>query len=195
MRHQLFRTLLGLSLLLLTLGVGTARADTADAAVWEKLKTGNYVVLMRHAETDPGIGDPAGFKVADCSTQRNLSATGRAHAQRIGAAFAAQGIPIGRVLSSHWCRCIDTAQLTFGKVTPDRMVDSMFNDRSKSDAEKLAEVKLAVQQPAVGGNLVLVTHAFNVNAIAGVSIAPGEVVVMARGPAGTMSIAGRLRLQ
>jgi phosphohistidine phosphatase SixA len=63
---------------------------------------------MRHAVTTPGVGDPAGFRLDDCSTQRNLTDAGREDARRVGGTFRTRGIPVGRVLSSPWCRCLET---------------------------------------------------------------------------------------
>ena len=73
-----------------------------------------------------GFGDPPGFRVDDCVTQRNLSARGRADAEKIGARLKSEGIAFEKILSSPWCRCIDTAtllnlgpvetQATFGNV-------------------------------------------------------------------------------
>lgn len=75
-------------------------------------------MVIWHAATEPRIGDPPGFQLDDCATQRNLSEAGREEARRIGAAFRARGIPIGRVLSRRWCRCLETAGLAFGTVGP-----------------------------------------------------------------------------
>jgi phosphohistidine phosphatase SixA len=92
-----------------------APAAAADA-LWDLLRGGRQVVVMRHAVTTPGVGDPPGFRLGDCPTQRNLTDAGRDDARRVGAAFRSRGIPVGRVLSSRWCRCLETAQLAFGRV-------------------------------------------------------------------------------
>src|SRR5215213_10115288 len=64
----------------------------ADASVaWDALRKGGYVALMRHADAPGGAGDPAGFKLDDCSTQRNLSERGRAEAVAMGAQIRANG--------------------------------------------------------------------------------------------------------
>ena len=64
---------------------GYAAGERQNAeAVWQAVRSGQHVVLMRHALA-PGTGDPANFVVNDCSTQRNLSDQGRAQAERIGA--------------------------------------------------------------------------------------------------------------
>jgi len=73
------------------------------------------VLYIRHSLTTPGFGDPPGFKLEDCSTQRNLSDDGRAQARRMGKALKKRGVPIGEVLSSPWCRCVETAELAFGR--------------------------------------------------------------------------------
>jgi hypothetical protein len=58
-----------------------ASADEAEA--WTALHAGRHVALMRHTDAPGGAGDPPGFRVDDCATQRNLSAKGRADAARI----------------------------------------------------------------------------------------------------------------
>src|SRR5262245_646254 len=95
------------ALLLLTLSFGCQ----ADDGLWKLLRGGGQVLLIRHASTTPGVGDPEGFKLEDCATQRNLSEQGRAEARRLGEAVRRNRIPIERVASSPWCRCLDTAQL------------------------------------------------------------------------------------
>src|SRR3546814_11054037 len=100
-----------LAALVLLCSVGRpAGAAETEEALWAALKQGGHVAIMRHA-TAPGFGDPEGFRLNDCSTQRNLSDAGRAQARRIGDAIRAHGVTIGRVLSSRWCRCLEPAAL------------------------------------------------------------------------------------
>ena len=95
-------------LLVLVLTATPALADTA--AAWAALHAGSAVALMRHADA-PGIGDPAGYNVEDCATQRNLSEQGRAQAAAVGALFRANQITVARIISSPRCRCLETARL------------------------------------------------------------------------------------
>ncbi len=67
----------------------------ANEALWDLLKGGGQVVLLRHATTTPGVGDPPGFRVEECARQRNLSEQGRQEARRLGAAFRDRGHPRG----------------------------------------------------------------------------------------------------
>ena len=149
---------------------------------------------MRHASTDPAAGDPPGFRLDDCATQRNLSAAGREEARRIGAAFRARGIPVGRVLSSRWCRCLETARLAFGAVEPWPALDSFFGDRSREPPQTQAVRALAGDHPQAG-NLLLVTHGFNIRALIGILPAPGKMVVLTPQGNGAFQVAGRLTLQ
>ena len=104
------RALLPVVLLVLLAG-SSAAAD--EEATWKLLAGGGQAVLIRHAITTPGVGDPPGFRLEECSTQRNLTDEGRGHARRVGEAFRARKIPLARVMSSPWCRCLETARLAF----------------------------------------------------------------------------------
>jgi hypothetical protein len=89
----------------------TTASQADEQAAWTALRQGGHVALMRHADAPGPAGDPPGFKLADCATQRNSSAEGRAEAVRIGTKLKAERATVGRVLSSPWCRCTETAKL------------------------------------------------------------------------------------
>jgi broad specificity phosphatase PhoE len=146
---------------------------------------------MRHA-TAPGTGDPLGFRLEDCATQRNLSDEGRAQARRIGAAFRARGVPIEGVWSSQWCRCLETAELLdLAPVTPLPALNSFFEDREQ-EADRTAALRafIAARQPH--GALIMVTHQVNITALTGVFPASGEAVVAKPQQKGELSIVGRI---
>jgi hypothetical protein len=86
---------------------GLLQANASELS--EALKKSDHVLLMRHALA-PGVGDPAGYTLQDCKTQRNLDATGRAQAQKIGQWLKGQGVQEALVFSSAWCRCKETAE-------------------------------------------------------------------------------------
>jgi broad specificity phosphatase PhoE len=163
----------------------------ADEALWTALRGGGQIVLMRHATTTPGVGDPAGFRLGECATQRNLTDAGRDEARRIGAAFRARAVPVGRVLSSHWCRCLETARLAFGRAEPWEPLDSIFEDRAR-EPERTRDVGGAAGERPAGGNLILVTHGANIAALTGINPAPGEFLVLSAEPGGRFRVAGRL---
>ena len=169
------------------------RPAAAEEAVWRLLTAGGCAVLMRHAQTEAGIGDPSGFRLDDCSTQRNLSAAGREQARRIGAGFARRGIGVDEVLSSRWCRCLETARLAFPghEVRVFEALNSFFADgatrQAQTDALRERLARLRAPQ-----RVVLVTHQVNIAALTGQSVAMGEaMLVCADGPGG-VRLAGRL---
>jgi broad specificity phosphatase PhoE len=162
----------------------------ADDGLWALLKGGGQVVMFRHA-TAPGVYDPPGMRLDDCATQRNLDDAGREESRRIGAAFQARAIPLGKVLSSRWCRCMDTARLAFGRVENWEPIDGA-RPGSELEKRRTAEVRRVVTTPFTGGNLVLVTHNFNIRALTGLSTISGEMVVLTPRGNDTFEIAGRL---
>ena len=152
----------------------------ADAeAAWSALASGGHTLLVRHAATVPGIGDPPGFRLEDCATQRNLSAEGRLQADAIGKRLASRSVAIGAVLSSRWCRCLDTARLAFGSVEEWPPLDSFFSDREAANA-RTRDVLERAKRWQGPGTLVLVTHQMNIIAAAGESTAMGEGLVIDR---------------
>ncbi len=164
----------------------------ADESVWQRLAAGGHVVLLRHATTVPGFGDPPGFKLGDCATQRNLSAAGREEARRIGTQLRERRIPAGEVRSSRWCRCLETAELAFGRAAdPWPLLDSLHEHPERRDTQTHALRRALAEVPA-RGNLFLVTHQANVIALTGMTLAQGEMIVlMPRGDGGLETV-GRI---
>ena len=107
-----------LRLVLLCLAVMLLTPAAATEAGWELLREGGHVVLIRHAMS-PGTGDPANFDVNDCSTQRGLSEQGRQQADRIGTLISVRGAKTEKLLSSRYCRCLDTARFAFDDREPE----------------------------------------------------------------------------
>lgn len=147
----------------------------AAADFWRLAAEPGSLVLLRHAQTEPGVGDPPGFRLGACHTQRNLSESGRQQARRIGQAFAHAGLRPGEVRSSAWCRCIDTATLAFGAHRLWEPLNSFFEDRTAQTAQTQA-VLSAARTWRGPGPLVLVTHQVNVTALTGEYLAMGELL-------------------
>jgi len=166
-----------------------ASAQT-DERLWTLLKSGGQVVLMRHAITTPGVGDPAGMRLDDCSTQRNLTNEGRQHARRIGDAFRARGVIVGPVLASPWCRCIETARLAFGKAEMWQPLANLFG-RSENEGKQIAELRAFVGQTRQA-NVALVSHGSTIAALTGVSLGTGEMVIVSPQGSGEFAVIGRL---
>jgi phosphohistidine phosphatase SixA len=163
----------------------------ADEALWSLLQGGGQVVLLRHALTEPGVGDPPGFRLDDCASQRNLSEQGRRDARRLGEALRARGVPVARLLSSPWCRCLETARLAFGREAEVQPALGNLFGRPEREAQQVAELRRLVRR-AERGNLFMVTHGSTTYALTGVSPASGEMVVLTPQPDGGFRVAGRL---
>ena len=192
-RRALWRSIGWLWLLLLALTqVAQARDDDDADAVWSALRAGGYVALVRHGLTTPGLGDPPGFKLGDCKTQRNLNAEGQDQARKLGEAFRAHNIPLERVLSSPWCRCIETARLAFDATPETSVALSNLFGRPENEAKQMADLRLLVSEFRGSGNLVLVSHGSTIAALTGVMPDTAEMVVVKPEGGGKFSVVGRL---
>lgn len=152
----------------------------AEGDIWSRLRQADthYYVLMRHAIA-PGTGDPANFQLDDCSTQRNLSEEGREQARRTGAAFRAQNVAVQQVLSSEWCRCLETANLMdLGPVERFPALNSFFQNRSQGPERIQQLQEFMANNRDDAGVTVLVTHFVTISGIAGGGVSSGELVVM-----------------
>ena len=166
-----------------------ARAAPIPAPLLGALRAGGCVILLRHAQTDPGVGDPPGFRLDACGTQRNLSAEGRTQAERIGRVLGEAGVTLGPVRSSRWCRCVDTARLVARRVEPWPALDSFIGGRETEVVQTAAvrEWALAFSGP---GTALLVTHQVNMTALTGEWAGMGEALVLRAGN-GALTLVGR----
>lgn len=160
-----------------------ALANANGSAQLAALRTSG-VLLLRHAQTEAGIGDPPGFRLDDCSTQRNLSEAGRRQARSAGESLRRAGIRFDRVVSSAWCRCIDTATL----MCPDMNVDILPALNSLFAGQGDREAQTAALRAWLGAlpqahTVLAVTHQVNVLALTGVNLSMGEAVLLRPGDA------------
>ena len=164
--------------LFLLLSAGPLAAGEDSAAVWDKLREGGRVALVRHGEAPGGVGDPPGFRLDDCATQRNLSDQGRAEARSLGERLRAERIAVGKLMSSQWCRCRETAALLdVGPVEPAPTFDNAFVLRARV-AELTAGARSVIAAWKGPGVLVVVTHGANIHALVGIQPAEAELVVV-----------------
>jgi len=157
------------------MGLAAAGALAAPSAVATGPRPGR-LLMMRHA-TAPGVGDPANFRLGDCSTQRNLSDAGRQQAAGIGERLRAAGWSGVPVYSSPWCRCVDTARLIgLGEVRELPVLGSSFAGHASDTNDATALRRWLAGQG--GQPAMLVTHQVNITALTGVYPASGEVLLL-----------------
>ena len=170
-------------------------AAAQDAAhAWSLLRQPGHVAFMRHSEA-PGYADPPGYNLEDCSTQRNLVDSGRAHARRTGEAFRRNGIVFQRVLTSPWCRCKETALLAMGREAEVFAPLSNLIGRQQHAAEQVAALKAYLASLDCNTRVLFVTHGIVINALTGISPASGEMVIVRPDSAGHPVVAGRLLVE
>ena len=192
-RRRFPRLLLAAVALIGLLAATTVSSAQSDA--WAVLGKPGHVAFMRHSDAPGfgGYGDPPGFKLEDCATQRNLSEEGRAHARRAGGAFRKHGVVFDRVLSSPWCRCKETAVLALGREP--EVFQPLSNLVGRSEHRDAQVTALKAYLAGLDGNtrVLLVTHGIVINALTGISPASGEMVIVKPGPGGAPNVVARLK--
>ena len=182
--------------LLGVLAAPLARARAADdGRAWAPLREGGHVILLRHASTVAGVGDPPVFRLGDCSTQRNLSEAGREQARRLGARIRAERVPVAKVYTSPWCRCRETARLAFGEAEDWEPLSSFFDapHREAAATESVLKRISGYSRRRPGGNVVMVTHNVNIAALTKLSVGPSEMVAVRPDGCCGLKVVGRLR--
>lgn len=164
-------------------------AQSSDEAAWAALSQGG-IVLLRHASA-PGVGDPAGMRIGECTTQRNLDEVGRAQARRIGEAFRARGVAVGQVLTSQWCRTRETAELAFPGMKRDEPAFNSFFDAPAKAPAQTSVAQRILQDWRGPGALVVSTHHVNIAELTGIAPASGEGIVV-RFEGNVLRIIGRI---
>jgi len=150
----------------------------ASEQAWNLAEKGDKIILIRHSLA-PGGGDPQGFKIDDCDTQRNLNRKGINQSKKIGKLFKKNKVPVDQVLSSQWCRCKDTAKYAFGNFKEFTALNSTFQSPyNKNEPKQLKELYNFVKKwDGKAKNLVLVTHYSIVTAVTNAVPGSGEIVI------------------
>ena len=151
----------------------------ASNQAWSLAQEGNKIILIRHSLA-PGGGDPPGFKINDCKTQRNLNKKGINQSKKIGKLFKKNKVPIDQVFSSQWCRCKDTAKYAFGSYKEFTALNSTFQSPyNKNESKQLKELYgFAKKWKGKGKNLVLITHYSIITAVTNAVPRSGEIVIV-----------------
>ena len=163
------------------------------SALVEQLRSGGYVLYLRHASTDFSQDDSRMTSFDDCTTQRNLTERGREEARMLGEHVKRLKIPIGEVLASPFCRTMETARLAFGKAKPTN--DVRGGPASNDGGRYAALLHLLSSRVRRGENLVISSHGNPFRALAGPPyLAEGEIAVV-KPESARFSVVARLRLE
>ena len=172
-----------------------AQHVSANDLLWQKLKTeADLVVLMRH--TQPAGGDPLIWdESGSCKGESMLTVEGKAHARKIGEAFAQHGIKPS-VISSPMCRCRDTARIAFGEalVTDAALREIATADRERTSAyERKAQSLIASHRGS--SPVVFVSHRPNIDLLSMELIGEGELLVARANENGELTVLGKIQVQ
>tara|TARA_B100000795_G_scaffold28024_1_gene18588 strand:+ start:142 stop:723 length:582 start_codon:yes stop_codon:yes gene_type:complete len=153
-------------------------AVLSSDSIWDEVRKGNKVILIRHSLA-PGGGDPTGFMIGDCKTQRNLNKAGIEQSKKIGKIFKDNKISIDIVLSSEWCRCKDTAYYAFGKFKEFSALNSTFSTPyNENEPKQVKEIEeYLMNWKSEGKNLILITHYSIITTITNAAPSSGEIVI------------------
>jgi phosphohistidine phosphatase SixA len=166
-----------------------ASTETTHAELAKLWRRDGGALLVRHAATESGLGDPPGLVLGQCSTQRNLSDAGRQASRAMGAWMKAQQFKPDAVLSSQWCRCQDTARLAFGAFEDWTALNSTFDGQGDPTAQQKA-LRARLQAMPKGRSEVWVTHQVIMTALTGAYPEMGEGFLVDR--QGRLLARGRL---
>jgi phosphohistidine phosphatase SixA len=183
---------LAIAAALLTGEIALSDAGAAED-VWAQLKKPGRIVLVRHANAPDGPTESDDMDFKNCAIQRNLDQAGRTQARRIGDLFRQHGIRQVRLIASQYCRSVDTAKLTrLGAVQQSAVLNMVYLGNPAKMQDAAARTRQLMKSLPAKQVAVLVTHVGNIQAIAGVAVASGEMVVVHLDPSGAVVLDGRI---
>ena len=164
-------------LLIIFISINLPIKADSNQKVINELKRGGNLIFIRHAYA-PGGGDPKNFDINDCKTQRNLSNSGRYQAKKIGSYFKENNIPIGKVYSSEWCRCKETASIAFSDFETKSFLNSFFSSQfAKNKDLQMKKLKMFISNWNEDKNLVFVTHYVVISETLNYTPSSGEIII------------------
>ena len=164
-------------LLLIFITINSPIKADSNQNLINELKQGGKLIFIRHAYA-PGGGDPDNFDINDCSTQRNLSNSGREQANKIGSFFKVNNILIDKVYSSEWCRCKETALIAFNEFENKSFLNSFFSSKfAQNKYSQVNNLKEFIKNNKGKQNLVFVTHYVVISENLNYLSSSGEIVV------------------
>ncbi len=164
-------------LVIIFICINTSVKADSNKTLINELNKGGKLIFIRHAYA-PGGGDPDNFDINDCTTQRNLSDSGRVQSQKIGNFFKENKISIGKVYSSEWCRCKETASIAFKKYKTKNFLNSFFSVKfSENRKKQIIDFNKFLSTWDEDQNLIFVTHYVVISEILNYAPSSGEIVI------------------
>ncbi|HSK40296.1 MAG TPA: histidine phosphatase family protein [Arenibaculum sp.] len=188
---------------------GGASAEGGTAELLQALRQGGHVIYIRHPRTNWDETDerdrPNWWR--HCGEgHRDLSDEGRQDARLIGDAIRTLEVPVGKVLSSEYCRAVETAKLAFGEGNFTTEFDitgvgAFMTVDPENGGPRLIEAtrRRLAEVPEPGKNIVLISHIHKepgpVAEKVFSEIVEGEAAVFRPDGNGAYTLAGRLKVE
>ncbi len=164
------------------------------------LRSGGYVILMRHASSPLNPPDAAAANADNPRLERQLDEAGRSSARQMGEALRRWHIPIGHVFSSPTYRALETikfAQLGQAAAFPE-LGDSGQSMMADKTGDRAAWLKArTAEPPAPGKNTFIVTHLPNIIEAypeAAEGLADGEALILHPDGRGAARLVARIKI-
>jgi phosphohistidine phosphatase SixA len=168
-------------------------AAAADDDTWALLKKPGHIILLRHSNAPGSVPESNDMDFKNCSIQRNLDADGRAQAARIGGEFRKHKIPKVRLVSSQYCRALETAKLTkLGPVAAQPILNQVFLADFSAMRDAGTKGRAFMKTIPAKQLTMLVTHVTNIQSIAGAKLDSGEMAVVHLDPSGEVVVDGKI---
>ena len=121
--------------------------------IWDKLEDGGLVVLLSAKSN------------SSCDENQKLPDQAKKQAAKIGKQFKSQGITIDKVISSPDCFSKETANTAFGQVESVDYLASLTELPESQATTHTDALEQQISSYSGTGNLVIMTHESNINAI------------------------------
>lgn len=151
---------------------------SADQQLWDRLTQGGYVILMPHANALVEAPSRPSSAPEQCRNQRYLSSRGQRQAQWLRDGLQGHAVSVGRVLSSHDCRCIETAGAVFGQAEPWSIIDDTLDGDAEMVRQRSIALREAISRWTSGSNLAMVSHQAMIRKALGIATRPAEALVI-----------------
>src|SRR6185503_10789721 len=155
--------------------------QTLSGALVEALRSGGYVIVMRHASSPREAPDKATANPDNTKLERQLDETGRSSAIAMGKAIRDLKIPVGEVFTSPTYRAMETVRLAqLSNPQPQAELGDGGQSMQAANDTQAAWLKDRVSRASAGTNVVIVTHMPNISRAFPEwgAVADGEAVVL-----------------
>ena len=187
-----------LTLLLLACATLSQAPQTTTSDLVGALRTGGYVIVMRHASSPREAPDKATANPDNIKLERQLDETGRSSVIAMGKAIRKLKIPIGDVFSSPTYRAMETVRLAqLPNPHPQAELGDGGQSMQAANDAQATWLRDRVSRARAGTNILVVTHMPNLTRAFPEwgAVADGEAIVLKPDGKGSATVVGRIKIE